>query len=112
MSDTLKGSERRAEKRLNLSLPIMFLDQKVKSKNISPGGVYFEVITNDIKMYFPGKTIKFDILVNTSKREIPNRKVRLTGVGMVVRANEMEIINDSKRLGIALKFSEILRIEL
>ena len=104
--------ERRAGKRLEFSLPMTLLGQKVKSKNISPGGVYFEVITNDIKMYFPGKTIKFDILVNTSKREIPNRTVRLTGVGMVVRANEMEIINDSKRLGIALKFSEILRIEL
>ncbi len=90
----------------------MFLDQKVKSKNISPGGVYFELMTNDIKMYSPGKTIKFDILANTSKPEMPNRTVTLTGAGIVVRANEMEIINDSKRLGIALKFSEILRIEL
>ncbi len=112
MSDTLKGIERRAEKRLSLSLPIIFLDQKVKSKNISPGGVYFELIANDIKMYSPGKTIKFDILANISRPEIPNRTVTLKGVGMVVRANEMEIINDSKRLGIALKFSETLRIEL
>ncbi len=56
MSDTLKGCERRAEKRLSLSLPIILIDQKVKSKNISPGGVYFEVITNDIKMYSPGNT--------------------------------------------------------
>ncbi len=112
MSDTLKASERRAEKRLSLSLPIILLDQKIKSKNISPGGVYFEVITNDIKMYSPGKTIKIEVLANTSKPEIPNRIVRLTGVGKVVRADEMEIINDSKRLGIALKFGEILRIEL
>lgn len=112
MSNTLKGSERRAEKRLSLSLPIIFLDQKVKSKNISPGGVYFELITNDIKMYSPGKTIKIEVLVNTSRPVIPNRIVRLTGVGMIVRANEMEIINNSRRLGIALKFVEILRIEL
>ncbi len=112
MSDTLKGCERRAEKRLSLSLPIILLDQKVKSKNISPGGVYFEVITNDIKMYSPGKTFKVEVLANTSRPEIPNRIVRLTGVGKVVRADEMEIINDSKRLGIALKFGEILRIEL
>ena len=112
MSNTLKGSERRAEKRLSLSLPIIFLDQKVKSKNISPGGVYFELITNDIKMYSPGKTIKIEVLVNTSRPVIPNRIVRLAGVGMIVRANEMEIINNSRRLGIALKFVEILRIEL
>jgi hypothetical protein len=112
VSDTIKGSERRAEKRLSLSLPIILLDQKIKSKNISPGGVYFEVITNDIKMYSPGKTLKIEVLVNTSRPEIPNRRVRLTGVGKVVRADEMEIINDSKRLGIALKFGEILRIEL
>jgi hypothetical protein len=112
VSDTIKGSERRAEKRLSLSLPIILLDQKIKSKNISPGGVYFEVITNDIKMYSPGKALKIEVLVNTSRPEIPNRRVRLTGVGKVVRADEMEIINDSKRLGIALKFGEILRIEL
>ncbi len=112
MPDTIKGSERRSEKRLSLSLPIILIDQKVKSKNISPGGVYFEVITNDIKMYSPGKTIKIEVLVNTSRPEIPNRRVSLTGVGKVVRADEMEIINDSKRLGIALKFGEILRIEL
>ncbi len=112
MSDTLKGRERRAEKRLSLSLPIIFLDQKVKSKNISPGGVYFELTTNDIKMYSPGKTIKIEVLVNTSRPVIPNRIVRLAGVGMIVRANEMEITNNSRRLGIALKFVEILRIEL
>ncbi len=111
VSDTLKGCERRAEKRLSLSLPIILIDQKVKSKNISPGGVYFEVITNDTKIYFPGKTIEIEVLANTSRPEIPNRIVRLTGVGMVVRSNEMEIINDSKRLGIALKFGEKLRIE-
>jgi len=113
VSDTLKkGSERRAEKRLNLSLPIILSDRKVKSKNISPGGVYFEVITNDTKIYFPGKTIEIEVLANTYRPEIPNRIVRLAGVGMVVRADEIEIINDSKRLGIALKFGEILRIEL
>ncbi len=112
VSDTLKGGERRAEKRLSLSLPIIFLDQSVKSKNISPGGVYFEVITNDIKMYSPGKTIKIEVLASTSTAVIPNRKVSLTGVGMVVRADEMEIINNSKRLGIALMFREKLRIEL
>ncbi len=102
--------ERRVEKRLELSLPMTLLGQKVKSKNISPGGVYFEVITNDIKMYSSGKTIKIEVLANTSRPEMPNRTVRLTGVGMVVRANEMEIINDSKRLGIALKFSEKLKV--
>ncbi len=53
VSDTLKGSERRAEKRLSLSLPIILLDQKVKSKNISPGGVYFEVITKWYQNVFP-----------------------------------------------------------
>ena len=112
MSDTLKESERRAGKRLSLSLPIILLDQKVKSKNISSDGVYFEVITNDIKLYSLGNTIKIEVLANTSRHVIPNRTVKLKGVGMVVRADEVEIINDSKRLGIALKFGEKLGIEL
>ncbi len=113
MADTLKkGCEKRAEKRLSLSFPIVLVDRKVKSKNISPGGVYFEVITNDIKMFSPGKTIEIEVLANNFRPEIPNRIVRLKGAGMVVRADEMEIVNDSKRLGIALKFGETLRIEL
>ncbi len=49
VANHLKRIERRAEKRLSLSLSIILPDQKVKSKNISPEGVYFEVTTKDIK---------------------------------------------------------------
>ena len=61
MIDQLKGTEKRFDKRLEISLPIRLLDDKVISKNISPGGIYFEVITDDIEKYSPGKIITIEI---------------------------------------------------
>ncbi len=73
VANHLKRIERRAEKRLSLSLPIILLDQKVKTKNISPGGVYFEVTTKDIKNYSPGRVTMVQIEVIYSKPELPEK---------------------------------------
>ena len=100
--------ERRVEKRLELSLPMTLLGQKVKSKNISSGGVYFEVITNDIEKYSPGKTSTIEIIVSTSTPTFPQKTVKLTGTGMIIRMDEIEIINQDRKLGVALKFSKNL----
>jgi len=99
-----RGIERRVDKRLELSLPITLLNQEVKSKNISPGGVYFEVITNDIEKYFPGKTSAIEIIVSTSTPMLPKKTVKLTGTGRIIRVDEIEIINQDRKLGVALKF--------
>ncbi len=96
--------ERRVGKRLELSLPMTLFGQKVKSKNISPGGVYFEVITNDIEKYSPGKTSTIEIIVSTSTALFPQETVKLTGTGMIIRVDEIESINQDKKLGVALKF--------
>ncbi len=96
--------ERRVGKRLELSLPMTLLGQKVKSENISPGGVYFKVITNDIEKYFPGKTSTIEIIVSTSTPTLPQKTVKLTGTGMIIRVDEIESINQDRKLGVTLKF--------
>ncbi|MEE9259702.1 MAG: hypothetical protein V3U40_01140, partial [Candidatus Scalindua sediminis] len=66
MIDQLKGTEKRFDKRLDISLPIRLFDDKVISKNVSPGGIYFEVITDDIEKYSPGEIITIEITASTS----------------------------------------------
>jgi hypothetical protein len=112
VANHLKRIERRAEKRLKLSLPITLLDQKVKSENISPGGVYFEVTTKDIKNYSPGRVIMIQIEVIYSKPELPEKRVWVAGFGDIVRVDEIDTINHYKKLGVALAFSEKLEVFL
>ncbi len=104
--------ERRVGKRLELSLPMTLLGQKVKSKNISSGGVYFEVITSYIEKYSSGKTSTIEIIVSTSTAPFPQKTVKLTGTGMITRVDEIEIINQERKLGMALKFIKNLEIFL
>ncbi len=107
MKTTLYNSnriERRVGKRLEYSLPMTLLGQKVESKNISPGGVYFEVITNYIEKYSSGKTSTIEIIASTSTPTLPQKTVKLTGTGMIIRVGEIEIINQDRKLGVALKF--------
>jgi hypothetical protein len=96
--------ERRGGKRLELSLPMTLFGQKVKSKNISSGGVYFEVITNDIEKYSPGKTSTIEIIVSTSTLTLPQKTLKITGTGMIIRVDEIEIINQDRKLGVVFKF--------
>ncbi len=110
VANHLKRIERRAEKRLSLSLPIILLDQKVKTKNISPEGVYFEVTTKDIKNYSPGRVTMVQIEVIYSKPELPEKRVWVAGFGEIVRVDEIDTINHYKKLGVALAFSEKLKV--
>ena len=102
--------ERRGCERLERSLPIMLHDRKVTSKNISSQGVYFEVIANDIINYAPGKAFMFEVDAIASNSQLPDRKIRLTGTGVVVRADVLDTANPDKRLGVALKFHEKLEV--
>jgi hypothetical protein len=88
------------------------LGQKVESKNISPGGVYFEVITNDIEKYSPGKTSTIEIIVSVSIPKLPKKTVKLTGTGMIIRVDETENINQDRKLCVALKFIKKLETSL
>ncbi len=105
------NEERRGSGRLKCSLPITLLDSEVKSKNISPEGVYFEVTTKDIENYSPGKIIMIEVKFTNSQFGLPEERTeRLIGFGEVVRMDGIDINNHDKKLGVALKFCEELKV--
>ena len=104
------NNERRLFARLKRSLPITLLDSKVKSKNIGPESVYFEVTTKDIENYSPGKVIMVEVEFTDSKFASPERTDKFIGFGEVVRIEGIDITNHDKKLGVALKFSEELKV--
>ncbi len=112
MSNSTKGIERRSDKRLGISLPMSIRDHKVKSKNISSGGVYFEVTADDIEDYSLGKTTTIKIVTSVSTPGLPGKTVRLTGVGMIIRIDRVDINHNGKKFGVALKFSEKLKLNV
>ncbi len=112
MLDSSKRIERRTDKRLELSLPITLLDHKVKSKNISSGGVYLEETADNIEEYSLGKTTAITIVTSVSTPGLPGRTVRLTGVGMIMRIDKIDTNHNGKKFGVALKFSEKLKLNV
>jgi hypothetical protein len=106
VSDSSRGIERRVDKRLEISLPIMLLNHKVKSKNISPGGVYFEETADNIEEYSLGETTLIRIVTSVSTPGLPSKTVELTGIGMIMRIDKIDARHKGKRFGVALKFSE------
>ncbi len=106
MTNFSKGIERRVDKRLELSLPITLLNQEVKSKNISSGGVYFEVTADNIEEYYLGKTTLIRIVTSVSTPGLPSKIVELTGIGMIIRIDEIDGRYKDKKFGVSLKFSE------
>jgi len=91
------NNERRFFARLKRSIPITLIGQKVKSKNISPEGVYFEVTTKDIENYFPGKIIMVEVECTNSKFASPERTDKFIGFGEVVRVEGIDITNHDKK---------------
>ncbi len=81
--------ERRVGKRLELSLPMTLLGQKVKSENIGPGGVYVELTKNSIEKCSPGKSATIEIIASASIPKLPKKTVKLTGTGMIIRVDEI-----------------------
>jgi hypothetical protein len=101
-----KRTERRVDKRLERPLQITLLDHKVNLENISPGGVYFEVVTDNIELFSLGRTVEFEILAKTYTPVSPSGTIRLKGSGKIIRNNKI----GNERYGIALTFSEKLEI--
>ncbi len=101
-----KRDERRVDKRLEHHLQITLLDHKVNLENISPGGFYFELVTDDIELFSLGRTVEFEILAKTCTPVNPSGTIRLKGSGKVIRNNKI----GNKKYGIALTFSEKLEI--
>ncbi len=110
MIDLFDGVEKRLYKRLRLSLPIILLNRKVESKNISSTGVYFELITGDTDQFQLGESVKFEVLTKTSLPMLPSRMIRLGGSGKIIRNKVVSNRQHEKKLGIALKFNKRLEI--
>ncbi len=105
-----KRTERRVDKRLEHPLQITLLDHKVNSGNISPGGVYFEVVTDNIELFSLGRTVEFEILAKTCTPVNSSGTIRLKGSGKIIRNNKIGNKQYDKKYGIALTFSEKLEI--
>ncbi|MFQ5964113.1 MAG: PilZ domain-containing protein [Candidatus Scalinduaceae bacterium] len=110
MTNLLGRLEKRSYVRLELTMPLKLLNYKVNTKNISPGGVYFEVVTDNTKPFSPGETVKFEILAKTSTVRFPSGIIRLTGSGIIVRNEKICNNGLGKKIGIALVFTDKLEI--
>ncbi len=108
MLTSVRVSERRANKRLDLALQIILPGQKGETINISATGVYFVVITNDIEAFSPGTTIPIQINAYTTTPGFEPREIRLRGNGYVVRNDIKNVTSHGSRLGVAMKFKEKL----
>ncbi|GJQ58506.1 MAG: hypothetical protein SCALA701_13070 [Candidatus Scalindua sp.] len=109
-SSEAKCIERRAQKRLELSLLVLLPNQKVKSKNISSAGVYFEIVADYNRAYYLGKSVKFEIVAATTSTMLPLRSIRLSGSGKIIRKALIRSSLHEKVWGIAVRFDERLEI--
>ena len=103
---------RRSNERLNLSFEVSLPDQDGKTINVSASGVYFEVAINDMEAFSPGTTIPLQINVVTTEPYSKERKLKLTGSGLVIRNNIIENPDHENSLGVALKFTDKLHTVL
>ncbi len=101
-------SEHRLNQRLNLSFDISLPDQKGKTINISATGVYFEVITDDVDAFAPGSVIPLQI----SAVDANERKLGLSGEGLIIREDIKEKSADGSRLCVAVQFTEKLNVNM
>jgi len=104
------GSDKRTNTRLDLSLEISLPDQNGRTINISPSGVYFEVITNNIDSFAIGTILPVQIAASTTTPGFEDRKIKLDGNGRIVRNDIKEVTNYGNKLCIALQFKSTLSI--
>ncbi len=101
-------SDKRHNKRLDLSFDISLSDQKGKTLNVSATGVYFEVVTDDIDAYAPGSVIPIQIAAVDSNE----RTLKLSGEGLIIREDIKETSTDGSRLCVAVQFIEKLNVNV
>jgi hypothetical protein len=101
---------RRQSERQNISFEMLSSDQNGETINVSASGVYFEVAINDMEAFSPGTIIPLQINAVTTTPESKERKLKLTGRGLVIRNCIIENPDRENSLGIALKFTDKLNI--
>jgi hypothetical protein len=101
---------RRQSGRQNVSFEVLVFDQSGETINVSASGVYFEVPTNDMEAFSPGTIIPLQINTVTASPDSKERKLKLTGRGLVIRNCIIENPDHENSLGIAVKFMDKLNI--
>ncbi len=99
-----KGVERRANKRLNLSLRLSICDIDAETKNISSTGVYFEVISDCVDIFSLGRKILFQVAADTTTNGLVKMRINFCGNGIIIRSSMIKSIEDRYLLGIAVEF--------
>lgn len=112
MTDEEKDADHRTTERMDLALQIAVPGQEGKTINISASGVYFEIVTSDMKTFMPGTTMPVKIDAVTSTPGCDDRNVKLHGQGTIVRNDIKDVTSDGNRLGVALEFKEKLEISI
>lgn len=102
---------RRRSRRVNFVFEISLPDQvKGWTKDVSVNGASFEIITEDIDAFCPGKIIPLEITTINTTHDSVIGKISLTGKGLIIR----EVIKESssresgRRVTIAVYFMEKL----
>ncbi len=103
-------ADKRAHTRLKFSFDISLPEQNGRTINISPSGVYFEVITNNIDAFAIGKSLQVQIAALTQTPGFEDRKIRFDGNGHIVRNDIKEVTTNGNKLCVALQFKDTLSI--
>lgn len=115
MENSSRAQERRSGQRQKQKVQIRLNDHQIRSKNICSGGVYFEVMKEDINKFSLGKTFALEITISSAESGLPDRTVRLTGLGVIIRTDmdtgERDLNECGTKFGVALKFKKKLKIE-
>ena len=109
--DARRSNVRRGDVRLDSSFEASLLDHNGKTVNVSASGVYFEVITNDMEAFPLGTTIPLQINAVTHTYEGREGKLKITGIGKVIRNCIIENPDHANSLGVALEFTEKLHTD-
>ncbi len=108
--DNRRCDLRRQSERQNVSFEVLLSDQDGKTINVSASGVYFEVATDDMEAFSPGTIIPLQINAVTTTPESKERKLKLTGRGLVIRNCIVENPDHENNLGVAVEFVGKLNI--
>ncbi len=105
-----KFNDKRINERMSLASRILLLDYEGEIKNISAGGVYFEIITQKKGAFFPGTILPVQINVVITTPGLAGKGIKIKGNGFVVRSEIKGVTGLGNRLGVALKFDKKLNI--
>ncbi len=104
---------RRDNERQNVSFEVLLDSQDGETINVSASGIYFEVPTTDIEAFSPWTEIPIQInTVTAAPHSSRETKLKLTGIGLIIRSCIIENPAHENNLGIAVKFIDKLNIKV